>query len=102
MMSELYPHCDTCGTALSVRVGLKRGDLRFCNPECERGYYKPPREQAATEEAVLYGALEILRQHNPRLTEKSLLALHYLGWDKIPPRKTKDYSTFQEVRSWVK
>lgn len=100
-MSDRYPHCSTCGKALGVHVGIRKGDLRFCNAECEASQYRSAITEGALEEAVLLGSLEALRQQNPRLSEKSLLALHYLGWDKIPPKGTEDYKIFRKVRKWA-
>lgn len=102
MMNERYPHCAACKKPLGVRVGLRKGDLRFCNLDCERSYYAPPEGEATQAGAVLYGALEILRTENPGLSEKSLLALHYLGWDRTPPKNSKDYRIFKKVRGWIK
>ena len=100
-MSELYPVCSQCEHPLGVHIGIKRGNLRFCNSACEALYYEPPASAMKTEEAVLFGALETLRQTNPALDEDSLLTLYYLGWESIPLEGSEDYTLFEKVYGWV-
>lgn len=101
MMSELYPVCSQCECPLGVRAGIKRGNLIFCNSACEALYYEPPASAMKTEEAILFGALETLRQSNPTLDENSLLTLYYLGWESIPSEGSEDYALFNKVYGWV-